>query len=242
MGSNGTELKLENMRFGKLKVLRKHTERDISNRILWVCICDCNPSKEILIPGHYLSKGTKDNCGCETTNKQSKSKKKYNLYNLTGEYGIGYTLKGEEFYFDLEDYDKIKDYCWNVHDEYIEANSLVKGSKNLKMHRLIMDITEGVIKIDHIHHKKYDNRKSQLRICSNAENCANHVLQSNNTSGKSGINYRKDTGKWRVRIWKDFKCHNIGQFISFEDAVIARDKAEIEYFQEFKYNEEVCNG
>lgn len=31
-----------------------------------------------------------------------------NTYDLSGEYGIGYTTKGEEFWFDLEDYDKIK--------------------------------------------------------------------------------------------------------------------------------------
>ena len=41
----------------------------------------------------------------------SETFKKYNTYDLSGEYGIGYTSKGEEFYFDLDDYDKIKDYC-----------------------------------------------------------------------------------------------------------------------------------
>lgn len=38
--------------------------------------------------------------------------KKYNAYDLTKDYGKGYTLDGVEFIFDLEDYDKIKDYCW----------------------------------------------------------------------------------------------------------------------------------
>ena len=38
--------------------------------------------------------------------------KKYNKYDLTGKFGIGYTSKGEEFYFDLEDYDKIKNHLW----------------------------------------------------------------------------------------------------------------------------------
>ena len=42
-----------------------------------------------------------------------------NVYDLSGEYGIGYTLKGEEFYFDLEDYDKIKDYCWHINKKYV---------------------------------------------------------------------------------------------------------------------------
>ena len=33
--------------------------------------------------------------------KGNKNHKKYNNYDLTGEYGIGYTFKNEEFYFDL---------------------------------------------------------------------------------------------------------------------------------------------
>lgn len=45
------------------------------------------------------------------SNKGGKKNKRYNRYDLTGEYGIGYTNQGVEFYFDLEDYDKIKEYC-----------------------------------------------------------------------------------------------------------------------------------
>lgn len=47
--------------------------------------------------------------------------KKYNKY-LTdledehGLYGIGYcSNSGTEFYFDMQDYDVIKDYCWFEH-------------------------------------------------------------------------------------------------------------------------------
>ena len=47
-------------------------------------------------------------------NIEVKKIKKYNTYDLSGEYGIGYTTKGEKFLFDLEDYEKIKDYCWCV--------------------------------------------------------------------------------------------------------------------------------
>ena len=37
--------------------------------------------------------------------------KKYNRYDLSGEYGIGWTTNTNHvFYFDLEDYEKIKDY------------------------------------------------------------------------------------------------------------------------------------
>ena len=68
----------------------------------------------------------------------SESKKIYNKYNIGGEFGIGYTSKGEEFYFDLDDYDKIKDYCWYLNEnKYLVTNS---NNTIIRMTRLLMNI------------------------------------------------------------------------------------------------------
>lgn len=45
--------------------------------------------------------------------KDGKLAKQYNRYDLSGEFGKGWTNKEEEFWFDLEDFDKIKNYCWH---------------------------------------------------------------------------------------------------------------------------------
>lgn len=235
MGRNGNDLKLEGMKFGDLTVLRKHFEKDDKGRILWVCICDCNPTKEILVVGHYLSKGTKDNCGCQTRIKQSKNKRKCNTYDLTGEFGVGYTNKGQKFYFDLEDYDIIKNYCWVKHGKYIDARS--EDGSTIKIHRLIMNAKEDDY-VDHKFHKEYDNRKYNLRVCTNQENTMNHKIHSNNTSGKSGITYREDSNKWRARLWFKGKCYSLGSFISYDDAVNARNNKEIELFKKFRCENE----
>ena len=67
--------------------------------------------------------------------KKWKKFKKYNTYDLSGEYGIGYTSKGEEFWFDLNDYNKIKDYCW-----YYNSNGYLcsqnANCKHIYFHRL----------------------------------------------------------------------------------------------------------
>ena len=42
----------------------------------------------------------------------SKRKPKLNKYDLTNNYGIGYTSKGDEFYFDMDDYERIKNFTW----------------------------------------------------------------------------------------------------------------------------------
>ena len=230
--------RLLNKEFGNLKVTKFYGYNK-NKQILYECECKCINRTKVIATYTDLVSGKKDNCGCLTHVRRSVSSKKYNTYDLTGEYGIGYTQKDEEFYFDLEDYGKIKNYCWYIHFGYMEARSL-ENRKNIKMHRLIMDISDKNIKVDHIFHKTNDNRKSELRVCSNAENCANHILHSNNTSGKSGITFRTDTNKWRVRLWKDNKCYNIGQFETYEEAVIARDDAEIEHFEEFRYDEGGC--
>ena len=66
--------------------------------------------------------------------------KKYNKYDLSGEYGIGWTTNTNHvFYFDLEDYEKIKDYCWIENDQgYIIAHN-IHGTQpvNVRMHRIV---------------------------------------------------------------------------------------------------------
>lgn len=98
-------------------------------------------------------------------NKGGKKNKRYNRYDLTGEYGIGYTNHGVEFYFDLEDYDKIKEYCWVLSKttDTIVARIPDSDNKLITLHRLVMDAPPKV-HVDHIHHNRHDNRKSELSL------------------------------------------------------------------------------
>lgn len=52
----------------------------------------------------------------------------------------------------------------------------------------------------------------------------------NNTSGRSGVSWDKFRSKWHSYIMKDHKKINLGRYDSFEEAVKAREKAEIEHF------------
>lgn len=155
--------------------------------------------------------------------------KKYNTYDLTGDYGIGYTLKGEIFLFDLKHYNKIKDYCW-LKDSYGYLICLYKGKKQIKMHRFIMDAKDGEI-VDHVNGKgsEFDNREENLRICTKAENSYN----KKNVSGISVINLINDVKKWSAHIQFKNKRHHLGRFDTEEEAKEARRKAELEYYGEF---------
>lgn len=171
--------------------------------------------------------------------KQVYLKKKYNEYNLSGEYGIGYTFKGEEFYFDLEDYTKIKDYCWCI-DAYGYVRGNTKKSK-IKFHRLITNCSDDMV-IDHINHNRADNRKLNLRICSQHENNMNKGIAPNNTSGITGVFWNKKLNKWGATIGFKGKNIHLGVFDDFEDAIKVRKEAEEKYFGEYSYDnsQKIC--
>lgn len=204
--------------------------------ILYNCLCDCG--NRCIATYTELTKRKKDNCGCRTKEKMRKAKIKFNKYDLSGEYGIGWTTNtNKEFYFDLEDYDKIKDYCWIEHDNYLEANSKNGKNQQIKFHRFVVNANEFYEKVDHINHNTLDNRKSNLRICTNQQNCFNHRVHSNNTTGYSGINFDSEKNKYRARIFINKKGIHLGYFNGIEDAIKARRKAEHEYFKEYKIDE-----
>ena len=73
--------------------------------IMWACRCLCGNSNIIKVTTHDLISGHTKSCGClksEVTAERSKQMfKQYNKYQLLDDYGIGYTSKGETFYFDI---------------------------------------------------------------------------------------------------------------------------------------------
>jgi hypothetical protein len=160
--------------------------------------------------------------------------KKYNEYDLSGEYGIGYCSNTHtEFYFDLEDYEKIKDYCWyervDKKSGYCSVNSYDPTTgKKIKLHYLVMGKY-----VDHIDRNPFNNRKENLRFAAHIDNSKNRSKRSDNKSGVIGVRWFERTSKWVVRIIVNKKQKHIGYFENKEDAIRARLKAEKEYFGEF---------
>lgn len=154
-------------------------------------------------------------------------------YDLSGEYGIGYTSNGEPFYFDKEDFPLIVPYSWWI-DKKGYVCATISDHKNIKQHRLILHCTDNVV-VDHIYHKLNDNRKSQIRIATRQENQRNQKVNKANTSGKTGVCLNKKNGKWRAYITIMNKQKSLGHFENYDEAVQARIKAEKEMFGSFRY-------
>lgn len=156
---------------------------------------------------------------------------KNNKYNLSGEYGVGWTSNtNEEFYFDLEDYDKIKDYCWHTSSNgsgYIRLQARERGThKIVRMSKLIT----GYSYCEHADRNPLNNRKSNLRPATHKENMQNQSKRKDNTSGVTGVVWDKNLNKWRACIMVDGKNHYLGIFYNKEDAIKARLNGEVKYF------------
>lgn len=232
------DVKLDNLinqRFGRIVVRSKSSKRDKYGSVFWNCDCDCG-NKNVLVRGKSLKSGSTKSCGCihkENLSKSNKQRKMTNTYNLSGEYGIGYTSKGEEFYFDLEDYDKIKDYCWRINSYGYVTTSESDTNKEIKMHRLVLNVADSDVFVDHICHKNNDNRKLNLRLTNNQENCMNSSLSKNNKSGVIGVHWNKKYSEWRATIGYKNKYKIIGAYQNKEDAIKARLIEEKQLYKEY---------
>ena len=227
-------------KFGRLLVIKKIKAcKETNYKTRYLCLCDCG--NEILTESYKLKSKHTTSCGCYRSEKVAKSNKKYNTYDLSGEFGIGYTCKGEEFYFDLEDYDLIKDYCWRKNkDGYICATV---NKQDILMHRLILNLNkDNKDFVDHRFHNTHDNRKDNLRKCTNTQNVRNSKIQKNNTSGVTGVYWHKNRQNWNAFIHVNKKKIFLGAYAKFEDAVRARKIAEDKYFKDFSYDNSMNGG
>ena len=137
---------------------------------------------------------------------------------------------------DIEDFDKVSKYQWHIENsrpniQYAQAS--LKG-RTLRMHKLIISSN---LQIDHINHNGLDNRKSNLRICNNAENNRNKDFKRNPISGYVGIRYNPKVGSYYVRIMVNKKEISLGAYKTLEGAIEARKKGEEKHFGNFAYKQ-----
>lgn len=136
---------------------------------------------------------------------------------------------------DLDDVDRVKNYKWGLHScGYVEHG---RHDNQILLHRLIMNPQDDMV-VDHINHNPLDNRKSNLRICTQQKNVINKRKQSNNTSGTVGVTWNQSRKKWVAQIQINRKNITLGRFNTKEEAIQARKQAEIEYFGEYRNQED----
>lgn len=141
---------------------------------------------------------------------------------------------------DDEDLPLVLPYKWILHTTktarstnfYAVAIERIDGAtKSIYMHRLILGAAKGSY-VDHIDHDGLNNRKSNLRKCSNSQNMANSRWPVGK-SGFRGVSSGRKEGTWRASISVDGKQKFLGHRGTPEEAACLYDAAAIAYFGEF---------
>lgn len=93
------------------------------------------------------------------------------------------------------------------------------GSK-VKLHRYLFNDYANLENyvIDHINRNKLDNRLSNLRICTKAENSYNRTISKNSKNKYKGVRYNKKSNTWSAFATKDKKEYKLEGFITENDA------------------------
>lgn len=129
---------------------------------------------------------------------------------------------------DDKDYQVLKDFKWAITKRYVYKTKpfQLKGEK--RMHRIIMKAQKGQ-EVDHIDGNPLNNQRSNLRLCSKAQNRANRKLNANNKSGYKGVSWHIPTQKWLAHIKHNYKTYHLGLFLNKHEAAAVYNKYAIKF-------------
>lgn len=157
----------------------------------------------------------------------------FNLYNQKNE-------KVGQFIIDFDDIEKVKYHKWRLSHNHVVTGLPSKGTQRDLAH-IVLDVKPNGLSdfvVDHINGNAFDNRKENLRICSQSENVINKSFMSNNTSGFIGVSYRKNRERYDPEIRIGYtRCH-LGYCETLEQAVYKRYIAEKLLFGNYANEEE----
>lgn len=100
------------------------------------------------------------------------------------------------------------------------------GSTHL-LHRVAMALLTGGWSfdyVDHINGNRLDNRASNLRACSNAENIRNGRARGGSSVYK-GVSFHQQNKNWVASITCNYKTKHLGSFSTELEAALAYDEA-----------------
>jgi len=137
---------------------------------------------------------------------------------------------GQYALVDAPDYDVLSRYQWHLCGGGYAARS-EKGRRVL-MHRQIMQPPEGMI-VDHIDGHRANNCRSNLRICTYAQNQRNQRKKRGSASMFKGVGYLKNAKRCHAKLVFEGKCVWLGHFDNEVEAAQAYDRKAVELFGEF---------
>ena len=143
---------------------------------------------------------------------------------------VQYKQTWYDFQIDLEDYEKVSSHHWRVSHKKnkIYAVSGSRAKQNVVyLHNYILDYsyTPG-FEVDHMDGNSFNNRKSNLRVCTRLENIQNSKARLDNKIGIRGITYNPYWHSYVVDFSYNKQRYYFPHWKTIEEAVYCRKFAE----------------
>ena len=202
---------LAGRRYGTLTVLSRVEPRPVRQSFRWLCKCDCGVVKEV--PYSSLSTGHSKSCGvsCELKVHRLRGSPTYNSWRKM-------LARAEYKYYD-QWYDDV-----TVCDRWVPSRG---GSFD----NFVEDMGEkpAGTSLNRVNGAKEYN-KENCEWATLSVQSFDQKLSSDNTSGRTGVKFRKDRKKWVSEIKVEKELIQLYYGDSFEEACKMREEAELKYY------------
>jgi len=154
------------------------------------------------------------------------------------EEGVVINISGYEVIISACDVERVMAHKWHFYKRsksglcYFSYKTPRPEVKEIMLHRFILNCPPSMC-VDHIDGNTLDNRRSNLRICTRAENSRNRRKNNNSTSGYKGVFWNKLYSKWAAYIRANNKRIFLGYFDDPKKAYEAYVAASKKYHGEF---------
>jgi hypothetical protein len=121
---------------------------------------------------------------------------------------------------DDEDFELVSRFKWHLLK--MHNKPIGYAVSNVRMHRLIIDVPHDMY-VDHINGDPLDNRRCNLRICTNSQNQQNTASRGGSSKYK-GVSFNKKSGKWKAAFLFEGRHYYCGLWDCEDKAARAVDK------------------
>ncbi len=165
-------------------------------------------------------------------------RKRRRVIEIIGDTAVIELTKGKFAIIDFGDLHLVDKWNWQANESrpgsglWYAIRHREKGKSHIRMHREIMSAKDSDPLIDHKDGDGLNNRRSNLRWCTQSQNCANR-RHGNPKSGFRGVSYNSRVKRWASVIYVKGKRIRLGHFRELMDAAKAYNNSAVKYFGTF---------
>ena len=116
---------------------------------------------------------------------------------------------------------------------------LPNPQRTVRLHRLILGLTNPKVLVDHCNHNGLDCRRENLRTVDSKQNARNTRKRLGYTSQFKGVYFDKACQKWRAALRIEGRKVSLGSHTTEQDAAISYNIGARQYFGEYGYQNQL---